>query len=65
MDIRKNFFSERVVRYCHRLPMEVEESSYLEMFRKHRDVTLKNMVNGHGRDELMFALDELSGLFQP
>ena len=45
--------------------MEVEESSYLEMFRKHRDVTLKNMVNGHGRDELMFALDELSGLFQP
>jgi len=44
VDIRKNVFTERVVRHCNRLPREVVESPSLEVFRKHADVALQGMV---------------------
>ncbi|KFQ47652.1 hypothetical protein N334_00951, partial [Pelecanus crispus] len=44
LDIRKNFFTERVVKHWNRLSRAVVESPSLELFRTRVDVALWDMV---------------------
>ena len=41
------------------------EPSFLEVFKNHVDVALRDMVSGHGGGGLVVGLGDLRGLFQP
>jgi len=45
LETRTNFFTERVIKHWNRLPREMVESPSLEVFKRHVEVELKNMVD--------------------
>ena len=52
LEIRKKFFTVRVVRHWHRLPREVVDDHSLEVFKARLDGALSNVVKdvpAHGR----------------
>ncbi|KFW10128.1 hypothetical protein N326_03709, partial [Eurypyga helias] len=44
LDIRKKFFTERVVRHWNRLSRDVVDAPSLEVFKARRDEALSNLV---------------------
>ena len=65
MDIRENFFPQRVVLQWHRLHREVVESPSLEVFQSRVDVALRDVVSGHGGGGLAVGPGDLRAIFHP
>jgi len=44
LDIWKHLFTERLIKHCNMLPREVAESPSLEVFKRHVDMVLRDLV---------------------
>lgn len=44
LDLRKNFFSKRVVKHWNRLPGEAVKSPIPQVLKRHIDVQIRDMV---------------------
>ena len=66
-DIRRKFFTQRVVTHCNRLPKEVVDALSLEAFKARLDVALGSLVWWLATLPIArgLKLDDLCGPFQP
>lgn len=66
LNIRDNFFMERVFKQQNRLSRVMAASPFLEAFKKCVDVALGDMgYGGLGSAGVMVGFDDLRGHFQP
>ena len=67
MDIRKKFFTQRVVTHWNRLPKEVVDAPSLEAFKARLDVALGRLVRWLVTLHIAggLKLDDYCGPFQP
>jgi len=57
LDIRKHYFTERVVKHWNRLPREVVDAPSLSVLKRHLDNALNNMLQFSVSPELIRQLD--------
>lgn len=61
--LMKNLLTKRAIKHWNRIPREVVESPYLEVFKRHVDLMLRNISNGLGSVGLMVGLNYFKDSF--
>lgn len=65
LDVKNNFFAERVIRNLKKLVREVVELPSLEVFKRHVDMALRDMIQQYTSSVSWMVGFDVLGLFQP